>query len=27
VEVQNLHPLEEPMLHLSGTTESFSLSM
>jgi len=27
VEAQNLHPLEEPMLHLTGTTESFSLSM
>jgi hypothetical protein len=27
VEVQNLHPLEEPMLHLAGTTESFSLSV
>jgi hypothetical protein len=27
VEAQHLHPLEEPMLHLAGTTESFSLSM
>jgi two-component sensor histidine kinase len=27
VEAQNFHPLEEPMLHLTGTTESFSLSM
>jgi hypothetical protein len=27
VEAQNLHPLEQPMLHLTGTNESFSLSM